>query len=102
MTEVGIVLHVISWCELLNKLQFTGLDLEMEIEDSYLEVRDMIEGVMLYIFRGLKEKRAEEIELVRAVYPSEEFLLPEPGKELRLTFAGKQLSILFVMSPAWA
>ncbi|KAF3064550.1 Aspartate-tRNA ligase, cytoplasmic [Daldinia childiae] len=70
--------------------EFTGLDLEMEIEDHYHEVRDMIEGVMLYIFRGLQERCKEQIELVRAIYPSDEFLLPENGKEVRLTFAEGQ------------
>ncbi|KAI2782125.1 aspartyl-tRNA synthetase [Daldinia loculata] len=70
--------------------EFTGLDLEMEIEDHYHEVRDMIEGVMLYIFRGLQERCKEQIELVRAIYPSDEFLLPEHGKEVRLTFAEGQ------------
>lgn len=64
--------------------------MEMEIEDSYVEVRDMIEGCLLYIFRGLKEKHAEDIALIRAIYPSEEFLLPEAGKEVRLTFAEGQ------------
>ncbi|KAI0125075.1 hypothetical protein BJ170DRAFT_703251 [Xylariales sp. AK1849] len=67
--------------------EFTGLDMEMEIEDSYTEVLERIEGLILYIFPGLKDKRAEEIELVRAVYPSEEFLLPEPRKEVCPTFA---------------
>jgi aspartyl-tRNA synthetase len=33
---------------------------------------------------------ADEIEIVRSVYPSEPFLLPEPGKEVRLTFAEAQ------------
>ncbi|KAI4595451.1 hypothetical protein LQW54_007851 [Pestalotiopsis sp. IQ-011] len=70
--------------------EFTGLDMEMEIEESYTEVLETIESLMLYIFRGLEEKRAEEIELVRSVYPSEKFLLPEPGKEVRLTFAEGQ------------
>ncbi|KAK8064947.1 hypothetical protein PG994_007585 [Apiospora phragmitis] len=70
--------------------EFTGLDMEMEIEESYVEVRDMIEGCLLYIFRGLKEKHAEDIALIRAIYPSEEFLLPEAGKEVRLTFAEGQ------------
>lgn len=64
--------------------------MEMEIEDSYLEVRDMIEGLMIHIFRGLEERMAEEIETVRAVYPSEKFMLPEAGKEVRLTFAEGQ------------
>ncbi|KKA26436.1 hypothetical protein TD95_000135 [Thielaviopsis punctulata] len=70
--------------------EFTGLDLEMEIEDSYLEVRETLENVLLYIFRGLRERFPEEIALVRTVYPSEDFLLPEPGKEVRLTFAEGQ------------
>ncbi|SPN99796.1 related to aspartate--tRNA ligase [Cephalotrichum gorgonifer] len=70
--------------------EFTGLDLEMEIEEHYHEVRDTLEAVLLYIFRGLKERCAEQIELVRTAYPSEDFLLPEPGKEVRLTFAEGQ------------
>jgi aspartyl-tRNA synthetase len=34
--------------------EFTGLDLEMEIKESYTEVRDVLEGVLLHIFRGLR------------------------------------------------
>ncbi|CAK7209253.1 hypothetical protein SBRCBS47491_000381 [Sporothrix bragantina] len=72
--------------------EFTGLDMEMEIQESYHEVLHMLEGVLLHIFRGLKERCAEDIETVRTVYPSTDFLLPEPGKEVRLTFAeGQQL-----------
>ncbi|PHH63548.1 hypothetical protein CDD81_5735 [Ophiocordyceps australis] len=70
--------------------EFTGLDLEMEIEETYHEVRDMLEGVLLHIFRGLAERCADQIALIRTVYPSDDFLLPEPGKEVRLTFAEGQ------------
>ncbi|KAF4453350.1 aspartyl-tRNA synthetase [Fusarium albosuccineum] len=70
--------------------EFTGLDLEMEIEDHYHEVLHMLEGVLLHIFRGLEERCAEQIALVRTVYPSEPFLLPADGKEVRLTFAEGQ------------
>src|SRR3954454_8358993 len=59
----------------------------MEIKHHYHEVLHMLEGVLLHIFKGLSTKYREEIELIRTVYPSEEFLLPEPGKEVRLTFA---------------
>jgi aspartyl-tRNA synthetase len=62
----------------------------MEIEEHYHEVRDMLESVLLYIFHGLEKNCAKEIELVRSVYPSEKFLLPAPGKEVRLTFAEGQ------------
>lgn len=70
--------------------EFTGLDLEMEIEDSYHEVMLMLENVLLYIFRGIATRCAEQIALIRTIYPSEEFLLPEPGQEVRLTFAAGQ------------
>lgn len=62
----------------------------MEIEDHYHEVRDMLEKVLLYIFRGIQERCAEQVALVRSIYPSEEFLLPQAGKEVRLTFAEGQ------------
>lgn len=79
--------------------EFTGLDLEMEIEESYEEVRAMLEGVLLHIFRGLRDRCADQIALVRTVYPSEDFLLPEPGKEVRLTFAQGQ-ALLRAEGPA--
>ncbi|VBB72975.1 Putative cytoplasmic aspartyl-tRNA synthetase [Podospora comata] len=69
--------------------EFTGLDLEMEVAD-YQEALHMLEGVLLHIFRTIKKTCADEIALVRSVYPSEEFLLPEEGKEVRLTFAEGQ------------
>ncbi|KAM0213982.1 hypothetical protein ACHAQD_009015 [Fusarium lateritium] len=70
--------------------EFTGLDLEMEIKESYTEVLDTLEGVLLSILRGIHERCATEIETVRSVYNSEPLLLPEPGKEVRLTFAEAQ------------
>ncbi|QUC21604.1 uncharacterized protein UV8b_05847 [Ustilaginoidea virens] len=70
--------------------EFTGLDVEMEINDSYTEVLSILEGVLLSIFRGIQEQCADEIETVRSVYHSEPLLLPEPGQEVRLTFAEAQ------------
>lgn len=64
--------------------------MEMEIKNHYHEVLHMLEGVLLCIFRGLTERYRPEIELIRTIYPSEEFLLPAPGKEIRLTFAEGQ------------
>jgi aspartyl/asparaginyl-tRNA synthetase len=34
--------------------EFTGLDIEMEIKNSYTEVLDVLEGVLLSIFRGIQ------------------------------------------------
>lgn len=46
--------------------------------------------MLLHIFRRLKERCKDQIDLIRSVYQSEEFLVPEPGKEVRLTFAEGQ------------
>ncbi|TDZ60642.1 Aspartate--tRNA ligase [Colletotrichum trifolii] len=70
--------------------EFIGLDFEAQIDDDYHEVLTILEDVLLHIFRNLKERCAEAIEIVRSVYPSEDFLLPEPGKKVRLTFAEAQ------------
>lgn len=70
--------------------EFTGLDLEMEIEEHYHEAMHMLQGVLLHIFAGLEKNMKKEIELVRSIYPSEPFLLPESGKEVVLTFAEGQ------------
>jgi aspartyl/asparaginyl-tRNA synthetase len=74
----------------------------MEIQEDYHEVLHMLEDVLLYIFRGLESKCREEIELIRTVYPSEEFLLPEPGKEVRLTFAEGQALLRSEGPPEYA
>ncbi|KAI1176377.1 tRNA synthetases class II-domain-containing protein [Nemania sp. FL0916] len=70
--------------------EFTGLDLEMEIQEDSREVLLMLEGVLLHIFQGIKERCPHEIEVVRSVYPNEDLLLPEKGKEVRLSFAEGQ------------
>jgi len=50
----------------------------------------MLEGVLLHMFHGIKERCAHEIEVVRSVYPFEDLKLPEAGKEVRLSFAEGQ------------
>lgn len=50
----------------------------------------LLESLLLHIFQQLKKRCKEQVELVRAVYQSSEFLIPEPGKEVRLTFAEGQ------------
>lgn len=36
--------------------EFTGLDLEMTIEEHYHEVVDVLDDMLLHIFKGLKSK----------------------------------------------
>lgn len=64
--------------------EFVGLDLEMAIEEHYHEVRDLIDGMFKAIFKGLKERYAKEIAVVRQQFEAEEFNWRE--ETLVLTF----------------
>ncbi|EIN13689.1 aspartate-tRNA ligase [Punctularia strigosozonata HHB-11173 SS5] len=68
--------------------EFIGLDLEMTIEEHYHEVMELLDGLFISIFRGLKEKYSKEIELIGKQFPAEEFKWREgPEGTLKLTFA---------------
>lgn len=67
--------------------EFIGLDLEMTIEEHYHEVMELLDGMLLSIFRGLKEKYKKEIEVVGKQFPAEEFKWREgPEGTLKMTF----------------
>ncbi|KZF19269.1 aspartyl-tRNA synthetase [Xylona heveae TC161] len=67
--------------------EFTGLDLETTFEEDYHEVVELLENLLLHIFKGLKAKYARETALVRSIYHVDEFKLPEAGQVPRLSFA---------------
>jgi aspartyl-tRNA synthetase len=58
----------------------------MAFEEHYHEVVEILEGLFVYIFNGLRDRFAKEIAIVRAQYPVEEFKVPKDGKVLRITF----------------
>ncbi|KAF9270270.1 aspartate-tRNA ligase [Marasmius fiardii PR-910] len=67
--------------------EFMGLDLEMVIEEHYHEVMELLDGLFISIFRGLKEKYKAEIEVVNKQFPADEFKWREgPEGTLKLTF----------------
>ena len=74
--EIGPVFRAEKSFTARHLTEFTGLDLEMEIEQDYHEVVELLEMLMLFIFRGLKERYSKETELIRKVYPVHPFKLP--------------------------
>ncbi|KAI9817704.1 MAG: hypothetical protein M1832_004598 [Thelocarpon impressellum] len=85
--EIGPVFRAENSNTHRHLTEFVGLDLEMTFKVHYHEVLDVLEGLFVFIFNGLKERYAKEIEIVRRQYPVEEFKVPEDGKMLRITFA---------------
>jgi aspartyl-tRNA synthetase len=65
--------------------EFTGLDMEMAIHESYHEVLDVLDDLFVHMFRGLNERCARELGVVGEQFPFRPLrFLP---KTLRLTFA---------------
>jgi len=85
--EIGPVFRAENSNTARHLTEFTGLDLEMEFQEHYHEVVDLLEELMLFIFNGLKERYKSETDLIRSIYHVEEFKLPEVGKTVRLPFA---------------
>ena len=71
--EIGPVFRAEKSFTHRHLCEFVGLDMEMEIKESYLEVLDVIGGVFNNIFKGLKENFSKEIEIVKNHYGYEEF-----------------------------
>ena len=65
--------------------EFTGLDLEMAIENDYHEVVDMLDGALLAVFKGLQQYYRKEIQLIKRNFPSEDLVFLD--QTLRLHFA---------------
>lgn len=84
--EVGPIFRAENSNTARHLTEFTGLDLEMAFEEHYHEVVDMIEELMLFIFRGLRERYRKETDLVQKTYHVDEFKIPEKGKVPRIPF----------------
>jgi aspartyl-tRNA synthetase len=65
--------------------EFTGLDLEMSIDEHYDEVMDVFSDLFISIFDGLNERCKEELERVREQHPFEDLKYLRPT--LKLTYA---------------
>lgn len=64
--------------------EFMGLDLEMAFEEHYHEVVDLVDALLLHIFRALQTTYLKDVQTVRKQFPTEEFLIPD--KTVRLEF----------------
>jgi len=85
--EIGPVFRAENSNTHRHLTEFMGLDLEMTIEEHYHEVMEMLDGMLVNIFRGLREKYKAEIDLIGKHFPCEEFKWREgPEGTLKMTF----------------
>lgn len=85
--EIGPVFRAEDSNTHRHMTEFIGLDLEMTIEEHYHEVMELLDSLFIHMFRGLREKYSNEIEVVRKQFPADEFKWREgPEGTLKLTF----------------
>lgn len=72
--EVGPVFRAENSFTHRHMTEFTGLDLEMTFKADYHEVMHMLAALMNHILGELPRRFAREIAIVRAQYPSSEFV----------------------------
>lgn len=69
--EIGPVFRAEKSHTRRHLCEFTGLDLEMAINDHYTETLEVIHSMFKYIFNGLETRWAKELEVIRRQYESE-------------------------------
>ncbi|KAH8698157.1 aspartate-tRNA ligase [Phaeosphaeriaceae sp. PMI808] len=91
--EIGPVFRaeVKSLASSRHLTEFTVLDIGMVFQDDYHEVVEMIESMLLFVFRGLQERKQYRslVEIVKNLHPSTRDFktgLDETGKVPRITF----------------
>ena len=67
--EIGPVFRAENSNTNRHLCEFTGLDFEMEIKESYLEIVDTIGNLFTYIFKGLNDRCKAELEVINKQYP---------------------------------
>lgn len=69
--EIGPVFRAENSNTRRHLCEFTGLDLEMAINDHYMETLEVIHECFKHIFNGLETRHAKELAIIREQYHSE-------------------------------
>ena len=90
--EIGPVFRAEPSFTSRHLCEFTGLDIEMEIKEHFFEVLDVLGELFYFIFKGLNERYAKELEIVKNQYPFEPLILTPEVLKLPWTEGIKLLS----------
>lgn len=76
--EIGPVFRAENSNTHRHLTEFTGMDLEMEIEEHYHEVLRMLDSTFKHIFEGIYQNHRRELEIVKRHFPHDDLVwLPE-------------------------
>lgn len=72
--EIGAVFRAENSNTHRHLTEFTGLDLEMAIEEHYHEMLDVIDNTLKAIFKGIYTTCRREVEVIKEQFPSEDLV----------------------------
>lgn len=75
--EIGPVFRAENSHTRRHLCEFTGLDLEMAINDHYMETLEVVHKMFKHIFENLETRWARELEVIRKQYESEPVVFTE-------------------------
>lgn len=76
--EIGPVFRAENSNTYRHLCEFTGLDMEMNFKNHYFEVLDILGEMLVFMFNGIEERFAKELEIVKEQYPFEPFKCKSP------------------------
>lgn len=72
--EIGAVFRAENSNTHRHLTEYTGLDLEMAIDEHYYEMKTVLDNTLKSIFKGIYEKFKNEIEVIKVHFPHEDLL----------------------------
>ena len=90
--EVGAVFRAENSNTHRHLTEYTGLDLEMVIEEHYHEALDIIDETLKTIFRGIYTKYRKEVDFIKTQFPSEDLVILDETPRIPFKDAVKLLN----------
>jgi nondiscriminating aspartyl-tRNA synthetase len=90
--EIGAVFRAENSNTHRHLTEYTGLDIEMAIEEHYHEMLETLDAVIKNILQGIYTKHRREVELVKHQFPSEDLVWLEETPIIRFTDGIKMLN----------
>ncbi|KAL1302476.1 hypothetical protein AAFC00_002867 [Neodothiora populina] len=75
--EVGAVFRAENSNTHRHMTEYTGLDLEMAIDEHYHEVLRTLDNLFKYIFKGVYERCRHEVDVVKRQFPHEDLVIAD-------------------------
>ena len=90
--EIGTVFRAENSNTHRHLTEYTGLDIEMAIDEHYHEVLRVLDGTFKAIFKGIYERYRTEIEVVKQQFPHEDLVWIEETPRIPFKEAIKMLN----------